>query len=138
MKKIILVLSVIIIGISCSVPRNTPLIKENGETATENDSLEYRLETFDPKFETWYLMQNNPSQYRAQQYYEAWNQRYVNAWNYHSTQSARRNFFEPIIGYDSSVDYGFEINHKLFYYFQYVERVLRIPIISGGPRSLVF
>lgn len=28
-------------------------------------------------------------------------------------------------------DYPFEIEHKLFYYFQFVEKKLNIPILSG-------
>ena len=48
----------------------------------------------------------------------------------------KSSFFEPIIGYDPTVDYGFELNHKLFYYFQYVENVLKIQIMPGGPKVL--
>jgi len=36
------------------------------------------------------------------------------------------------------VDYGIEINHELFYYFQYVEQVLKIQIMPGGPRAVIF
>jgi len=31
-----------------------------------------------------------------------------------------------------------ELNHKLFYYFQYVEHVLKIQIMSGGPHAAQF
>ena len=49
----------------------------------------------------------------------------------------RRSFFQTIIGYEPNVDYGFKLNHKLFYYFQYVEHKLRIPILSNGPVGVV-
>ncbi len=37
---------------------------------------------------------------------------------------------------EDSVEY--ELNHKLFYYFQYVEQVLRIPILDHHPVGVVF
>ena len=52
--------------------------------------------------------------------------------------SRKNSFFEPIIGYNPEVDYGFELNHKLFYYFQYVENVLKIRIMEGGPKAVRF
>jgi len=81
-------------------------------------------------------MHNNPSEYKSQSYYEYWNKQYVSAWNSKAIQNDSNSFFEPIVGYDSTVDYGFELNHKLFYYFQYVENILKISIMSGGPKSI--
>ncbi len=137
MKQILFFTILVFIGIACTTSRNSPRILPNGEEEVKTDTLEYELHTFDPKFETWYTLQNQPAKYRSSQYYENWNRQYVSAWNYKATQSGSR-FFEPIIGYEPTVDYGFEINHKLFYYFQYVERVLNIQIMPGGPRSIVF
>ena len=137
MKQLILIIAVLIGGIACSGPKGTPQIRAGEEAEVADDSLQYDLETFDARFETWYTIQNKPSQYRSQQYYENWNRQYVTAWNYNSTQPGKR-FFEPIVGYDPTIDYGFELNHKLFYYFQYVERVLNIQIMTGGPKGIVF
>lgn len=137
MKQLLVILSLIVLGFSCSTPKSTLQIVNGSDEESTADTVEYRLETFDAKFETWYTIQNQPAKYRSQQYYENWNSQYVNAWNYKSTQAGNR-FFEPIIGYDPHTDYGFELNHKLFYYFQYVERVLNIPIMQGRPRSIVF
>ncbi len=137
MKQLLFFAAILLIGIACSTTRNIPQVKIDGEAEEESDSIEYRLETFDSKFETWYMLQDQPSKYRGQHFYENWNHRYVNAWNYKATQSGNA-FFEPIIGYEPTVDYGFELNHKLFYYFQYVENVLNIEIMPGGPKSIVF
>lgn len=136
MKQLIFFIGVFIFVIACSTQKGIVKIEEDKDETTEEDSLEYALETFDSKFDTWYLLHNNPSQYRSQEYYEGWNQRYIAAWNYNATQPGKRWFFEPVVGWYPTVDYGFELNHKLFYYFQYVERVLKIDIMSGGPRSL--
>lgn len=137
MKPFIIFFGLLLAILACSGPRNTPQIKANNETEAEDDSLQYDLETFDARFDTWYALNNNPSQYRSQEYYENWNRQYVVSWNIKATQPGNR-FFETIVGYEPTVDYGFELNHKLFYYFLYVERVLNIQIMAGGPQGYPF
>ena len=83
-------------------------------------------------------MHKNPAKYRSQQYYENWNRQYVIAWNHNAHVGKKNSFFEPIIGYEYNIDYGFELNHELFYYFQYVEHVLKIQIMPGGPQTALF
>lgn len=137
MKQIVFVGIAFLFVLACSTQKGVVKIEENkDEMVAFEDSTEYQLETFDAKFKTWYALHNNPSQYRSQQYYENWNRQYVNAWNYNSTQPGKSSFFEPIVGYEPNIDYGFELNHKLFYYFQYVERVLKIEIMPGGPQNI--
>lgn len=139
MKQIpfILIFSLLALLFSCSAPRGTIKVKTHAETTAEADSIEYDLETFDIKFESWYKTQNSPANHRAQSYYENWNRQYVSAWNAKSMTSGN-SFFEPIIGYYPGTDYGFELNHELFYYFQYVENVLKIKIMSVSPRVVLF
>jgi len=138
MKNIIFWIGFLLFVAACSTQKRVVEIKNKAiEPATE-DSLEYDLETFDSKFETWYILHNSPSQYRSQSYYEGWNRQYVSTWNSNAMDSRRNSFFEPIVGYDPTVDYGFELNHKLFYYFQYVENVLKIQIMTGGPKAVRF
>ncbi len=138
MKKILFGFAVIFVIAACSGPKGVVEIKNGDETALESDSLEYELEVMDPKFETWYLLHDSPARYRSQQYYENWNKQYVAAWNANSLDPRKSSFFEPIIGWDPTVDYGFELNHKLFYYFMYVENVLNIQIMPGGPQAFPF
>lgn len=138
MKQILLYAGILIFTIACSSQKGIVKIEQDNDPAEAEDSLEYELIVFDPGFETWYMIQNSPANYRSQQYYEYWNRQYVTAWNYLASVSQRNSFFEPIMGWYPTVDYGFELNHKLFYYFQYVERVLKIQIIPEGPKGLVF
>jgi len=137
MKKLFFLFAVVSFLAACSGPKGMVKIEPNGNE-TQEDSVEYELIVFDTGFETWYMIQNSPARYRSQQYYENWNQQYVSAWNYLATQPRKRSFFEPIIGYEPGVDYGFELNHKLFYYFQYVEHVLGIQILTHRPVGVVF
>ncbi|MFW6290110.1 MAG: DUF6146 family protein [Mariniphaga sp.] len=137
MKQILFFSVVLIMAIACSSTRNTVKINSVDEDAAAADTVEYELETFDARFETWYALHDQPSKYRSEQYYESWNHKYVNAWNFNATRPGNR-FFETIVGYDPTVDYNFELDHKLFYYFQYVENELGIQIMPGGPQSIVF
>ena len=138
MKQNLFWLGIILLMAACSTQKGLVTVKSNiGESSVE-DSLEYHLETFDGKFESWYQLHNSPSMYRSQQYYENWNRQYVSAWNYNAMSERKNSFFEPIVGYEYTVDYGFEINHELFYYFQYVEHVLKIQIMPGGPNAVFY
>jgi hypothetical protein len=138
MKQNIFWLGIILLIAACSTQKGLVTVKSNiGESSVE-DSLEYALETFDGKFESWYQLHNSPAMYRSQQYYENWNRQYVSAWNFNAVSGRKNSFFEPIVGYEFNVDYGIEINHELFYYFQYVEQVLKIQIMPGGPRAVIF
>lgn len=135
MRQVIFWLGILLFIVACSVQQR--VVKEegnNGESIVE-DSVEYELETFDGGFETWYLFYKSRAMYHSQQYYENWNLQYISAWNYNAMSGRRSLFFEPIIGYDHFVDYGFEVNHELFHYFQYVEHVLKIQIMPDGPRA---
>jgi len=139
MKKIIFWIGILLFVASCSTQKK--LTEKKTKPVVEiakKDSVQYNLETFDQKFETWYTLQNNPAQYRSQSYYENWNRQYVSEWDAKAMDPIRNPFFEPIVGYNPTVDYGFKLNHKLFYYFQYVEHVLKIPILPNGPHVTLF
>ncbi|MBT3385072.1 MAG: hypothetical protein HN778_11375 [Prolixibacteraceae bacterium] len=138
MKHLLFWIGVLIIIASCSTQKGVGKVKANVEANTVTDSVEYDIETFDSKFESWYVMNNSPARYHSKSYYESWNDRYVTAWNINSMNPHKNSFFEPIIGYNPTVDYGFDLNHELFYYFQYVEHVLKIQIMPGGPKAFPF
>lgn len=135
-KALFYILALVAALAACSGPKGVVAIKPVGEIPQPEDSVSYELIVLDPGFESWYLLHGTPTKHRSQSYYENWNHQYVTEWNYKATLPGNRSFFQPIQGYERGVDYGFELNHKLFYYFQYVERVLKIPIIANGPATL--
>lgn len=92
----------------------------------KNDSTEYELIIFDSRFETWYLTRNKPSWYHSESYYEHWNQRYVNEWNYRYHLGDMR--FDSYIDYQRTKDYGLELEHKLYYFFEYFQEVNNISL----------
>jgi len=139
MKQLLFIIGVILIVAACSSQKKAVKQENNADVEITADSTEYGLETFDSKFKTWFQMHGIPANYKSLQYYEVWNKQYVSAWNAKVRSGRAGSFFESITGYDSNVDYDFELNHELFYYFQYVEQVLKIEIIrGGGPKAVVF
>lgn len=136
MKKLLILLSLAGFFWACTGPKKTAVDTGATEEAlNENtkDSVSYVMETFDAKFEKWYNLHKSPSSFQKQEFYEKWNRKYVSEWNKKSMQKENSDFFVPILGYDRKKDYGFAMNHQLFYYFQYVENVLKIKILSDGP-----
>jgi hypothetical protein len=133
MKKIgYFLLIVYIISASCSGSKKLPRVNINNADTTANDSVEYELIVFDPGFETWYLSHSKPTWYHSQDYYENWNRQYVTEWNHKAMTPRFSRYFETLIDYVPFIDYGLELNHRLFYYFQYVEKVLKIDILPSG------
>ncbi len=135
MKKLILWFIPVLFVFACSTQKGVIKIESNSNDEIVDDSVEYDLEALDAKFDSWYTMHNTPATYRSLSYYKNWNDQYVIVWN-NKTTGTKGTFFEPIVGYDPNIDYGFEFNHKLFYYFQYVENVMKIKILPGGPRVI--
>ncbi|MBN2615088.1 MAG: hypothetical protein JXR71_05285 [Bacteroidales bacterium] len=132
MKKLIVWIGILAFVVSCTTQQKITGQKANSVVIENKDSTQYQLTILDPQFENWYTLHNNPSQYRQLSYYENWNRQYAAAWDAKAANPMRYPFFQSIIGYDPNVEYGMKLNHKLFYYFQYVEHVLNIPILSGG------
>jgi hypothetical protein len=99
-----------------------------------NDSTEYELIVFDPGFESWYALRNSAVQAKSKEYYHSWNIQYVSEWNNRVMTSRHSGIYGSQIDYRSNEDYPFEIEHKLFYYFQYVEHELHIPLLRNGPK----
>ncbi len=132
MKYLVSILFIMLIA-ACSV--NQKMNVQEMESEITDDSLTYELIVLDPGFESWFITHQKPEWFHSQQYYESWNERYVHAWNYGSIGYRHKQLMDCYIDYNPRVDYGLDINHKLFYYFQYVEGELKIPLVMGSPRA---
>lgn len=136
MQKILFILVITLFIFACSTQKNIQVTKNDAETTVE-DSTEYDVEMFDGKFDSWYQRYQTPANYRQQSYYESWNRQYVTMWNSKASSSSGKFPFDPVVGFDPTYDYGFELNHKLFHYFMYVENELKIRIMPGGPHFMM-
>jgi len=110
--------------------------KEGSRTTVKNDtvsvdSLEYRLVVDDPGFETW-LATQLPESYYSQTYYEQKNRLYVQEWNIRYQSMSNNGMYNSYINYNPNIDYGLDLNYKLYYYFKYFEKMNHVKLLSGG------
>ena len=132
MKYNILFLFMVVFLVSCGINKKLARVDIKNQDNVKSDSVEYELIIFDPGFDAWYVSNSKPIWYHSKEYYETWNHQYVVSWNSKAISSHFSKYFETTIDYDFTIDYGSELNHKLFYYFQYVEKVLKINILPAG------
>ncbi|MFV0379027.1 MAG: DUF6146 family protein [Mangrovibacterium sp.] len=128
----LLILASIVFLTACQSTK-TLTIWDEGEAV--DDSTAYELIVLDTGFESWFLTRARPPNFYSQDYYENWNRRYTDAWNYEKIGYSYSQVIHGNIDYDPTVDYGLEINHKLFYYFIYVENELGIRLLVDGPQA---
>jgi hypothetical protein len=96
------------------------------------DSLEYSLIVLDPGFDTW-LATKPPMNFYSKEYYEVKNRIYVTEWNIRYRTLGRTGLYETYIDYDPKIDYGLELNYKLYYYFRYFEETNNVTLYPHGP-----
>lgn len=125
-------LIIILIGIgllSCGLQQKTSLQNRNPDVqikSEEADSTEYEIIVIDPGFESWFITNRKPVWYYEQSYLETWNLRYVSAWNEkvmsrRYQQAYPDNPFDERIDYRPQINYGLDLNYKLFHYFKFIE-----------------
>ncbi len=131
----LMVISVLVVS-SCkttkeaSAPEQKVQLVEN-DSIEESDSTEYELVVLDPGFESW-LATQPPKEYHSQRFYENRNTRYVIEWNQrHDSPLRYGDFYQTRIDYDPHIDYGLELNYKLYYYFRYIEKEYGIKLIES-------
>lgn len=88
-----------------------------------NDAISYEIIIIEPGFNTWLISTARPEGYYSQEFMEARNYQYVIEWNNRVLQPHRFNpsLYEMQIDYDPGVDYGYEVNYKLYNYFIYFQ-----------------
>ncbi|WP_053977926.1 DUF6146 family protein [Mangrovimonas xylaniphaga] len=111
-------------------------ISETDTVRIANDELEYEIIIFDPGFSTWLRSTARPEGYYSQQFMESRNYQYVVAWNQRVLQPQvyDPNLYGMQINYDSNIDYGYEVNYKLYNYFIYFQLTYRQQLTGFIPR----
>lgn len=89
-----------------------------------NEKLEYEIIIIDQGFTTFLNTQARTREYYSNTYLRNKNRRYVLVWNsrVRNPQRFSPNIYENIIDYNPSIDYGLEVNYKLFWYFKFAEQ----------------
>lgn len=132
MKNLIYTLILCGFIIGCNTAKKTTASKKNEITDSikpsdtvkiVNDELEYEIIIIEPGFNFWLASQARPEGYYSQQFLENRNYQYVIEWNQRVLQPQRfsPNLYEMQIDYQNGIDYGYEVNYKLYNYFIYFQ-----------------
>ncbi len=129
-------LCIIIFGLiwCCSSPKEALNIKPQEEALfqkKEKDTIhigdkdsEYEITIIDPGFNFWLKSIARQKGYYSQNFLENRNRIMVIEWNQRVIQPSRfnPNLYEMQIDYNSNIDYGYDVNYKLYNYFIYFQR----------------
>lgn len=122
-----LMIAAAMLVVGCGTSKNTVAVAEDQQeepVRIANDSLEYEIIIIDPGFTTYLNSIAKPMEYYSQSFLESRNLVYVSEWNsrVRSPHAYDPNIYENIIDYQPNIDYGLEVNYKLFWYFQFAQR----------------
>ena len=89
-----------------------------------NEDVEYEIIIIEPGFNFWLQSIARPEGYYSQSFLENRNQILVMNWNQRVLQPSQfnPNLYELQIDYQQGIDYGYEVNYKLYNYFIYFQR----------------
>lgn len=113
--------------------------KEEKPVVISNDSLEYEVIIFDIGYNYFLASTAKPMGFYSQTYLENWNRIYITNWNIRAQNPTRYdpNIYGNVIDYDHKIDYGLEVNYKLFNYFIFAQRKYGIRLDSGAGMARV-
>jgi hypothetical protein len=107
----------------------------NDTIRISNEELEYEIIIFDPGFNAWLRSNARPRGYYSQSYLEARNRVWVLEWNLRANLPLEnRNLYEMRIDYNSSTNYGYEVNYLLFNYLVYFQQKNNVNLGGFSPR----
>jgi hypothetical protein len=98
---------------------------------TVQDSTEYEIQIIDPQFDQWYVFNYSPAKDYSKEYYQGKNLVGVTNWNYYYTSGRYSRIIISLIDYRPDVDYGIEVDRKLYWYFKYIQSECRIPLFNN-------
>ena len=120
--------------INCSTTKDSLSITESEENTFKqvqedtitisSEKTEYEIIIIEPGFTTWLSSIAKPEGYYSQNFLENRNNIMVLEWNNRVLQPSRfnPNLYELRIDYSQQIDYGYEVNYKLYNYFIYFQR----------------
>jgi len=128
MKKSIIYCLLLFAAWACTQQKE--ITKSQTETKSITiDSTEYEITILDPAFDRWFMMRYSPVSDRNNEYYRMMNERGISNWNQYFTRGRYSDAISTYINYNPAVDYGIEVNRRLYYYFMYIEESFRVPLL---------
>lgn len=137
LKQILLLLTIGLFFWACgSSPINKKITEKEEPVVIANDSLEYQIIIIDPGFTYFLSAVAQPEGFYSQNYLEARNRAWVITWNqrFQNPHQFNNNIYENRVDYQPNIDYGYEVNYKLFNYFLFAQRKYKMSL-GGGFRT---
>jgi hypothetical protein len=97
------------------------------EVATSNnppgnaDSVQYELIVDELGYDSWISTNARPVWYHEQAFYRNWNILYTTEFNYRVLHYPAVHPFTEWINYSPQIDYGIDLDYKLYWYFKFIE-----------------
>jgi len=133
---------VILFATSCNSSKSVIDTNQEAEIPEEDivrissDALEYEIIIIEPGFNSWLLSTARPEGYYSQSYMESKNSILVQEWNARVSQPIKYNpdLYQLQIDYRPGINYGYELNYKLYNYFIYFQLTYNQRLSSMVPR----
>lgn len=129
MKNLIYVFILGLFIYSCSSTKTREMNTSNDDAVIDtvviaNDELEYEIIIIEPGFSYFLASEAQPEGYYTQNYLENKNRFLVTDYNQRVQQPFRYDpdIYVQEINYDPTIDYGYEVNYKLYNYFVFLSR----------------
>lgn len=129
---------------SCKTPESSTSKRSLDESAATsndtvriaNDDIEYEIIIIEPGFNTWLATTARPEGFYSQQFLENRNIQYVISYNQRVLQPQVYDprLYEMQINYQQGIDYGYEVNYKLYNYFIYFQLKYNQQLAGWLPR----
>ena len=142
MKRLFYFLTIICLTLNCSSSQKVADsqkqvdITEDDIVTIANEEVEYEITIIEPGFNTWLRSIARPKGYYTQKYMEMHNWNFVQEWNNRvlNPQQYNPRLYELQIDYQPSIDYGYDVNYKLFNYFIYFQITYKQQLTAYVPR----
>jgi hypothetical protein len=128
MKNILIPAIIALLIWSCSPTQHVS--KKADDKIKIIDSTEYEIIITDLEFETWYVLNFSPVKDYSNNYYLSKNRVAVNNWNEYFASGHYSRVIDDFIPYNPTIDYGIEVNRKLYWYFTYIEETYHIRLLK--------
>ena len=127
-RVLIIGITVLLTGI-CSPAQGTSAIPV--KLAHDSlDSTSYELVISDIHFDQWYLTNFDQAKDHSDEYYRIKNISAVQTWNDLYRKGQHSEVIDSRIDYRADIEYGIELNRKLFWYFKYITTRYEIRLVQ--------
>jgi len=124
MKKALLLIACAGMIVYSCAGQEKAMTKKTDDSTKVSDTIRIASDKLEYDIVIMLISTARPRSYYSQQFLESRNRIFVMEWNQRVLQPSRFNssLYEQQIDYRANVDYGYEVNYQLYYYFVYFQR----------------